>query len=152
MNFIKIILTTLIMAYGWPLHSNAQNPQDEIIGKWMSSENNLVVEVYKQNNDFKAKVIWFDDTDDKNKPMNTRLDEKNHNKALRSRKIIGMESVSGMHYNKADAEWQHGTIYDGRSGKEWNAKAWINEEGLLKVRGYWHFPIFGQNMTFKKVK
>jgi uncharacterized protein (DUF2147 family) len=111
----------------------AQNREDAIVGKWMSSDNNLEVEIYKDNAEFKARVIWFDDTDDKSKPMNERLDEKNNNKALRTRKIIGI-------------------IYDSSSGKEWNAKAWLTDEGLLKVRGYWHFSIFGQNMTFKKVK
>ncbi|MEO5944739.1 MAG: DUF2147 domain-containing protein [Ferruginibacter sp.] len=130
----------------------AQSREDAIAGKWMSSDNNLEVEIYKANKDFKAKVIWFDDTDDKSKPMNERLDEKNKDKALRTRKIIGMEALRNLTYNKEDDEWLDGIIYDSSSGKEWNAKAWLTDEGLLKVRGYWHFSVFGQNMTFKKVK
>lgn len=129
----------------------AQNREDAITGKWMSSDDNLEVEIYKVNTDFKARVIWFDDTDDKSKPMNERLDEKNNNKVLRNRKIIGMEALRDLKYNKSDDEWQNGIIYDSSSGKEWNAKAWLTDEGLLKVRGYWHFSLFGQNMTFKKV-
>lgn len=152
MNLIKIIFLNCIIASTGPLYCNAQSYEDAIIGKWMSAENNLAVEVYKQNNDFKARVIWFDDTDDKTKPMNERLDEKNHDKVLRTRKIIGMEALRNLQYNKDDGEWQHGIIYDSSSGKEWDAKAWITNAGLLKVRGYWHFAIFGQNMTFKKIK
>ena len=141
----------MMLACSMSIQSTAQGRQDAIIGKWMSSENNLAVEVYKQKNDFKARVIWFDDSDDKSKPMNARLDEKNHDKVLRRRKIIGMEALRNLQYSKNDDEWQHGIIYDSSSGKEWDAKAWINKDGLLKVRGYWHFSIFGQNLTFKKI-
>jgi uncharacterized protein (DUF2147 family) len=118
----------------------------------MSSDNNLEVEIYRTQADFKAKVIWFDDTDDKTKPMNERLDEKNHDKALRTRKIIGMEALRNLKYNEDDDEWQDGIIYDSSTGKEWNAKAWLTDDATLKVRGYWHFTLFGQNMTFKKIK
>ncbi|MEP6711573.1 MAG: DUF2147 domain-containing protein [Ferruginibacter sp.] len=151
-GFIKAMLFAVIMVGVCPLYSTAQNNEDAIVGRWMSSENNIAVEVYKQTQDFKAIVIWFDDTDDKSKPMNERLDEKNHDKNLRTRKIIGMEALRGLKYSKEDAEWQHGIIYDSSSGKEWDAKAWINNDGLLKVRGYWHFAIFGENMTFKRMK
>jgi len=97
-------------------------------------------------------TVWFDDTDDTTKPMMKRMDELNHDKALRSRKIIGMEVLHKLRYDKDDEEWKGGIIYDCSSGKEWDAKAWINKEGLLKVRGYWGLPIFGRNMTFKRVK
>jgi Uncharacterized protein conserved in bacteria (DUF2147) len=71
---------------------------DAILGKWMTIEGNLQVEVYKQNKDFKAKVIWFKDKDDKSRPMNERVDEKNPDKALRSRKWIGMEVLRNLRY------------------------------------------------------
>jgi Uncharacterized protein conserved in bacteria (DUF2147) len=81
-------------------------------------EGNLKVEVYKQNNEFKAMVIWFDDTDDKRKPMNERRDEKNPDKALRSRKWIGMEVLRHLRYYPQDNEWDDGKIYDIKTGKE----------------------------------
>jgi len=51
--------------------SNAfsQINSDNIISRWMSMENNLEVEVFKCGNQYKAKVFWFDDSDDKTKPM-----------------------------------------------------------------------------------
>ncbi|MBS1495370.1 MAG: DUF2147 domain-containing protein [Bacteroidetes bacterium] len=150
--FQKKIIPFLLLTFIITQNIFAQNREDAITGKWMSSENNLEVEVYKVNTEFKARVIWFDDSDDKSKPMNERLDEKNSNKALRSRKIIGMEALRNLKYNTDDDEWQDGVIYDSSTGKEWNAKAWLTDKGLLKVRGYWHFSIFGQNMTFIKVK
>ncbi len=125
---------------------------EKIVGKWMASDdNNLEVEVYKIGNEYRAKIIWFDDSDDKNRPMAERCDIKNPDKFLRTRKIIGTEVMHGLVYNTDDDEWQDGRIYDCSSGKDWNAKAWINIEGILKVRGYWHISLFGQTMNFKKV-
>ena len=132
-------------------NSYAQKNADAIIGQWMSEDNNLKVEVYKDGTHFKAKVIWFDDSDDKNKPWDTRLDEKNPKKDLRSRKIAGMEVLSGLIYNEDADEWTDGVIYDSKSGKEWSSKVWINKIHQLKVRGYWLVSLFGQTMTFNKV-
>lgn len=146
---MKIILV-LIFLYAF--RAPAQDKADGITGRWMSVENNIEVEVYRQENEFKARIRWFNDADDKTKPMLDRTDEKNHDKTMRSRKIIGLEVLHQLRYDKDDEEWQGGIIYDSSSGKEWDAKAWIDKEGLLKVRGYWHFSLFGQNMTFKRVK
>jgi Uncharacterized protein conserved in bacteria (DUF2147) len=64
------------------------NTADAIIGKWMNAEdNNLEVEIYKSGNEYKAKVVWFDDSDDKSRPMAQRCDTKNPDKTLRSRKL-----------------------------------------------------------------
>ncbi len=133
------------------LNSLAQKNPDAILGQWMSEDNNLKVEVYKEAGEFKAKVLWFDDTDDKSKPMATRMDEKNPKIALRTRKIIGMEVLSGLKYDEDDDEWTNGTIYDSHSGKEWSSKVWINKDKQLKVRGYWLVSLFGETMTFKRV-
>lgn len=129
----------------------AQNKQDAIVGKWMSIEKNLLVEVYKYNNEFKAKVLWFDDSDDKSRPYYTRYDTKNPDNSLRRRKVLGMEVMYGLIYNANDDEWKDGRIYDASSGKDWNAKAWLTKDGCLKVRGFWHFEFLGGNMCFKKV-
>ncbi len=147
-NFLFAMLLLPFCSFKYAAISNS----DVIVGKWMSAEdNNLEVEVYKTGNEYRAKIVWFDDSDDKSKPMAERCDTKNPDKALRTRKIIGLEVMHGLVYNKDDDEWQDGRIYDASSGKDWNAKAWVNNDGYLKVRGYWHFEFLGENMTFKKV-
>ena len=124
---------------------------DAIIGNWLSEDKNLKVEIFKCGNEYKGRVVWFDDTDDKTRPMVERLDKSNPDKTMRNKKILGSEVMHGLIYNKDDEEWQGGRIYDCTTGKDWNAKAWLNKEGILKVRGYWHVSFFGQNMSFKKV-
>ena len=145
------ILTVFLLFTSALLSKSRPANADSIIGKWMNTDKNLEVEVFKAGNAYQGRVLWFDDTDDKNSPMNDRHDTKNPDRSLRNRKIIGLVVMTGLVYNKDDDEWQDGRIYDSSSGKDWNAKAWINKEGMLKVRGYWHFSIFGQNISFKRI-
>ena len=148
---MKNLLLVFLLFPIFSFKNGETNNAGAITNKWMSEENNLEVEIFKTGNEYKARVIWFDDSDDKSSPMAERRDKKNPDKALRNRKIIGMEVMHGLFYNTDDNEWEDGRIYDSSTGKDWNVKAWLSKDGILKVRGYWHFSIFGQTMSFKKV-
>jgi uncharacterized protein (DUF2147 family) len=143
--FLPLLIITIAVS------GTAPHSSDDIIGCWMSTENNLEVEVFKTGKEYKARIIWFDDRDDKNSPMNVRNDRKNPNKELRKRKVVGLEVMNGLIYNADTEEWQDGRIYDASTGKDWNVKALMTKDNYLKVRGYWHFQFLGQNMFFKKV-
>jgi uncharacterized protein (DUF2147 family) len=133
----------------------AQNPQsavsksDQICGKWMSSEKNLEVQVYKAGNSFKAKIIWF--KGEPGNPMQNWRDVHNPDPKLRSRKVLGMDVLSGLQYNADDNSWENGMVYDSKHGHTWNAAAYIDKKGLLHVRGYWHFKILGRTLIFRRV-
>ncbi len=150
---MKHILLAILLIPIFSFKNATITNSEKIVGKWMASEdNNLEVEVYKTGNEYRAKIVWFDDSDDKSRPMAERCDTKNPDKTLRTRKIIGLQVMQGLVYNAADDEWQGGQIYDASSGKQWNAKAWLTSDGCLKVRGYWHLEFMGQNICFKKVQ
>jgi uncharacterized protein (DUF2147 family) len=122
---------------------------DRILGKWKSTDNKMIVEVYKDKGEFRAKIIWFND--DPSKPMDEWRDKHNPNPALRNRKILGMDVLSDLKYDPKSHSWEDGTIYDAQHGKLWGAAGYIDKDGLLKVKGYWHFKIFGRTMIFKRV-
>lgn len=124
--------------------------EDAILGKWITVEKSLEVEVYKQDNRFKAKIIWFK-IQDTTRPLNTRTDEQNPNPALRNRKWLGMEVLHKLKYNADDDEWQDGIIYDPKHGRDWDSVAWISGAGLLKVKGYWVFKWLSETLTFERV-
>jgi uncharacterized protein (DUF2147 family) len=128
----------------------AQRNPDAILGKWMTTDNRLIIEVYKQNQDYKAKIVWFKDTNDQ--VMNERVDEKNPDKSLRTRKWIGMEVLRNLRYDSEKNEWIDGVIYDAKHGREWDSMAWINDEHLLKVKGYWVFKFISETLAFKKLE
>jgi|SRR5581483_5904351 len=122
---------------------------DRICGKWMAAEKNLIVQVYKLGDQFRAKILWF--KDDPSLPMDEWRDKHNPDPALRSRKILGLEILRDLKYDKDDDSWQDGMIYDAKHGHEWNASGYIDNRGLLHVRGYWHFKFIGRTMLFHRV-
>ena len=124
---------------------------DQIIGMWMASEKNIVVQVYKDGDSFKASIVWFDDSDDKTKPMDERLDYKNPDKSLRTRKVLGMQVLKNLAYNASSNSWENGIIYDAKNGHEWNSCASIDKDGALKVTGYWHFKFIGKSIKFSRI-
>jgi uncharacterized protein (DUF2147 family) len=130
----------------------SQGPEaDRIIGQWMSVRRNVKVQVYREANEYKARVIWFNDSDDKSKPMNSRLDEHNPDPKLRQRKILGMQVLSRLKYNPKSNRWEKGKIYDAKTGREWSSVATLTDDGLLYVKGYWQFEFIGKTMKFRKV-
>lgn len=130
---------------------SAQYSEDDVLGKWIAEDRSVAVEVFKVNQNFRAKVVWFDDRLGSGIPMHERKDTDNPNPKLRHRKIIGMEILEGLKYKPGSQSWENGKIYDATSGRYWDSSARITKTGLLKVRGYWKFKWIGKTMTFIKI-
>lgn len=123
--------------------------QNSIVGKWKTVQNNLVVEVYKHNKEYKAKIVWFKNTEDNLKPIEDWVDEKNPAKELRNRKVLGMDILHGMTYNQKDHRWENGKIYDTSSGREYSSSAWFQDDKLM-VRGFWKVEFLGKTLVFER--
>ena len=145
--YIQIYTIAILFTF-ITISSLAQTTPDVILGKWITTSGNCIVEVYKQNQEFKAKILWFKVT---KKPMDDWTDEKNSNIALRKRKLLGMDVVRGLRYNSDEKQWVDGMIYDATTGKEWNSIVWLTKDNLLKVKGYWLFRFLSETKTFKRV-
>lgn len=126
------------------------NPADAIIGDWMTTENMLKVHVYKENGEYKATIVWFQDAHYKCK-MNDCKDENNPDPALRERKIVGMQVVSGLKYDSEQKIWTGGKIYDSNSGDTYDSVVAMKGANNLYVRGYYLFEWLGRTMEFYRV-
>lgn len=129
----------------------AQTKKDDVLGKWISTDKSVAVQVYRQGNDFKAKVIWFDECLGSGTPMNSRHDTHNPDEKLRTRKVIGMDILNGLNFNSANQRWENGKIYDASSGRTWDTFAEINNDGKLYVRGFWKFSWIGKSLYFTRI-
>ena len=145
----KLLILTLFTGICLAINP-APNP-DLVCGKWMSTEKNLIVQVYKDGGVFRAKVVWFLNTD-KTRTMEEWTDKHNPDPALRDRKLIGMSILKNMDYEPKSNSWENGKIYDAKNGREWDASASIDKNGELRVTGYWHFKFIGRTLTFTRVK
>ena len=151
-KFFTGSLVLLIVSFTLNVHSSSLEACDRICGKWQSEKKNCIVQVYRDGDDFKARLVWFDDSDDRGKPMESRVDYKNPDKSLKSRKLIGMNVLEDLEYKAKSNTWENGMIYDAQTGKKWNSSAYLTSEGALKVNGYWHFKFIGRTMTFNRVQ
>lgn len=140
---------SLLFFIGFHVQSHgAISESDRILGRWISSDKKLIVEVYKEKEQFKAKIVWFND--DPSKPMAEWRDKHNPDPTLRNRRILGLEILNGLRYDEKSHSWEGGTIYDAQHGKQWDAAGYIDKDGTLKVKGYWHFKFIGKAMLFKR--
>lgn len=146
---IVILFLSVFLSKGVSLESS--QPEDLILGKWMSSQKNLIVSVYKDGNEFRAKVLWFSDKDNPSKPMASRTDWRNPDERLKQRKLLGMDILKNLVYNPETGRWEDGLIYDPLSGREWSSVVYFDGKGHLKVKGYWHFEFISKTLTFDRV-
>ena len=123
---------------------------DDIVGFWMTNENMLKVQVYKVGSEYRGKIVWFEDKHYKAK-MNECLDEMNPNPALRNRKVLGLEVVTGLKYDADDDNWQDGEIYDSNTGKTYDSQVEMHTTSTITVTGYWMFTWLGKDLTFYRV-
>ncbi|TSD67277.1 DUF2147 domain-containing protein [Inquilinus sp. KBS0705] len=148
-SFFPFVVTFISMFYFSAVVAQTTAASDRICGNWENQEKTLRIKVFKENNDFKAKIIWFSDTE--GKPMNYWKDKRNPDPKLRNRTILGMSILRNLNYNPSKGTWENGKVYDSKHGKEWNASAAIDKGDYLKVRGYWHFKWIGKTMTFHRI-
>ena len=123
---------------------------DLICGKWISADNKLVVQVYKSNNEYRGKLVWFDDPEE-DRDINLYYDTQNPNPELRDRKLVGMNVLDNLKFNPENGTWEDGTIYDASSGREYSSAISLNDDKTMKVTGYWKFKFIGRSMVFKKL-
>ena len=121
----KIIFSTILMLF--PLMSAFAQ---DVIGRWKLEDGTAIVEVYKNGDSFNGKIVWLQHpTEADGSPA---VDDKNPDAKLRSRKLIGLNMLSGL--KKNGGEYSGGSIYDPGNGKTYNCSMKV-EGNVLKVRG-----------------
>ena len=111
---------------------------DMIVGKWNTENNNSIVEITKQDDTFYGKIVWLKEPNypaDHEYAKQEKLDLENPDESKKTRKLVGLEILSGLKYNAKKASWVKGRIYDPESGKTYYCK--INQENNdeLIIRG-----------------
>ena len=139
------ILATLLL-----LHSEKSITAEQIIGKWMSEDKDIAVEIFKKNNSYSAQVIWFL-CDPKTPEMRSFKDIENPDPKLRNRPWLGMLVVNDLKFD-GKSEWKDGNIYDPNSGRTYKSVVRLQSPDSLIVRGYWGIELFGKSLTFNKIQ
>lgn len=131
-----------------PFTGLAQNKATGIEGLWLNDEKTQIIEIYQKSNKYFGKIHWT--KADSENPM---YDINNDDPALRNRSIIGLDVLADFEYNPDRYKWKSGSIYNIDNGRTYNGKMRIDEEGNLKIHGYWWFFSFlGHTYTWTRVK
>src|SRR5690606_32618760 len=92
----------------------------------------MIIEVFKAGNEYKGKIAWTKDNDQK--------------------KPIGFIILENLNFNSRKMMWTDGKIQDPNSGKTYSAEAKIKSDGNLEVLGYMGLKIIGSKKEFKRVR
>lgn len=112
----------------------------DIMGKWVTEAGDAQVEIFEHNGKVNGKIVWLQ------KGPDTK-DVHNKDEKLRSRKLMGVNILSGL--TKKKEKWEGGRIYNPKNGKDYKCSIWM-EGNKLKVRGYIGFLYETQTWTRKK--
>ena len=120
----------------------------DVTGRWKLEDGSAIVEVYRNGDVYNGKIVWLQNpTEADGTPA---VDSNNPDKALRSRKLIGLNMLSGL--KKNDGEYSGGKIYDPGNGKTYNCSMKV-EGDVLKVRGSLDKRgLLGRTMDWFRVK
>lgn len=141
---MKKLFIGLVLALA-PLAVFAQNG---VLGKWKLSTGTAIVEVYQSGEVYNGRIVWLKNP---TQPDGTpAVDSKNPNEKLRSRKLMGLNMLSGL--KKDGKEYTGGKIYDPANGKTYFCSMEV-VGNVLKVRGSLDkMGMLGRTMDWYRVK
>ena len=139
---MKNIITVCILFINYSCFSQTKNG-DDIIGKYMTENNEGMVEITKRDSKYYGKLVWNKTAD--------KLDINNPDKTQHTVLIRGKELLKDFDYN-GSGTWHNGTIYDPKNGKTYSCKVTRDEKGNLNVRGFIGVSLIGRTSYWIKVK
>lgn len=129
-GLMKVSITLLTLFAATALYSQS------IVGKWKtiddeSGKPRSVVEIYEKEGKYFGKIVeLYREPGEDPDPICEECEDHRE-----GQKVIGMEIISDMKYNKGDDEYHKGEILDPENGNIYDCRLWV-EDGNLKVRGY----------------
>ena len=122
----------------------AQTPAeaDRLVGVWLT-ESKDQVEIYKEADRYFGKGVVT--PENKN-----RLDDKNPDKKLRSRRLADVLILKGFEYLGKD-RWGKGTIYDPNNGKTYRCTITMKSDDKINVRGFVGVSLLGRTEVWPRV-
>lgn len=146
---MKKILSIAFMALiGTALFAQDAN---KVLGVWLTQDGDSKVTISEDSNGkINGSITWLKDPLKDGKP---KVDDKNPDKKLQSRPVLGLNLLEGFKYDKSGDKWVDGKIYDPKSGKTYKCLMWFDDApNKLSVKGYIGFSIIGREVVWTRDK
>ena len=109
------------------------SPGGDITGRWLVEKKDAVVVIEARGDGLAGRVAWAKDRD--GIKGDERLDMKNPNPELRSRKVLGLDILTGLPAAPDDEGWhRRGRIYNPKTGKSYPVKVRLESADRLRLR------------------
>lgn len=121
----------------------------EPFGLWSTENDQGRVQVSQCADKLCGDLVWLEDgLDEQGKP---KLDVHNPDESLRSRPLEGLRILWDMQPSGDGKTWKDGRVYDPESGKVYQGRITLEEQDVLKLRGFVGAPMFGRTSTWTRV-
>lgn len=107
---------------------------DKIVGVWWNDEKTSKIEVKEKDGKYIGTIVYM--IPEKYENGAPPKDDENPDPALRDRSVVGIQILNGFEYNAKKKEWKNGSIYDPKSGKTYDCYGWLENNDLLKLKGF----------------
>ncbi|ASK36270.1 DUF2147 domain-containing protein [Alloalcanivorax mobilis] len=115
---------------------------NDINGVWRTKDGGYV-QIYPQDGHWVGTVVG-------SRSGEARFDKNNPDESLRGRRLLGVTVLTGLDY-AGDGEWSNGEIYSPDNGKTYSAKATLDGDDRLDVRGYIGISLIGRSQSWQRV-
>jgi uncharacterized protein (DUF2147 family) len=122
------------------LLSGSTVKSDDLLGLWLDESRKLIVETYKVDNLYFAKIRWFDNE-------NKRV-EKFSEKGLPKSKWINYKVME--HFKFDGEKWKDGVIHQIKTGHTYDATIQMKNKNYIVIRGYVLISMLGENVSFTR--
>ncbi len=125
--------------------ASASGDSDSVLGTYWLPEKDGQLEIYEKGGRYFGRITAYD--------VVGQTDEKNPDKKLRDRPIIGVDLLANFVYDVNSDRWMDGTIYDAKSGRTYKCRVWFadGDQSVLWARGFIGFSLLGRTERFERV-
>jgi len=124
-------LHIFLLASGLLILSNSSVFAEPITGKWLTHRARSMINITRCGAGLCGQIIWLrNKLNSLGQPMR---DERNSNKHLRSRRVLGLTTFSGLTLS-GPGRWS-GLMYNPNDGGTYNASLTFTSAGSLQVEG-----------------
>jgi uncharacterized protein (DUF2147 family) len=147
-NFRKFVSLTLVL-FSLPISSIAAKADEgsSPVGLWKTED--AQVEIFEADGKLSGKIAAL------NKEYTSdgieKTDISNPNPEKRRRPLIGLVFMTGF-TREGSGRWDHGTVYDPKTGNTYASFLEYDGGDTLKLRGYIGISLIGRTAVWTKVK
>lgn len=131
-RLLVCLLVVVVSTLAW-----ADSGPDAIVGTWLTNDGTAKVQITNEQGVYNGRVVWlqapvFPAGAPDGLAGKPKTDRNNPDASLRSRPVMGMTMLSGLHYGGGGV-WEGGTLYAPASGKSYPCKVSLGADGALEV-------------------